>query len=344
MPTRLLSVLTLLALAGHRSFAQPPAAPVPVPALYAPAPGPLAIATRADLKLHDAARNKDLPVTAVFPTAPGPYPVIIWSHGYSASPNSYATYAQHWASEGYVVLEPVHADSSLFQGVPNDLSDLGPGILELMRDPDQWINRLTDIKLLLAGLGDLPKQAPELAGKLDTAHLGLGGHSFGAWTAEVIGGATLELAGHTGPQSFADPRIKALVAMSATAPGQMGLTMNSYTHLNLPMLTMDGTRDPSLSGLGPEAKKLAFDLSPAGDKYHIRIEGASHFTFNDFPEPAGGVLSPDLQRHDVMQSWADTAALAFWDTYLKNKPEAKAYLQSDALIQTSYGKVEIYKR
>jgi predicted dienelactone hydrolase len=132
--------------------------------------------------------------------------------------------------------------------------------------------------------------------------------------------------------------------MSATAPGQMGLTMNSYGHLILPMMTMDGSRDPSLTNLGPEAKKLAFDLSPAGDKYHVHIKGASHFTFNDFPEPAGFTPSPELQRHDVMESWADTAALAFWDAYLKGSAPAKAYLQSDALPQASEAKVEISRR
>ncbi len=331
----------LLLFSGCRALAQP----VPEPALYQPTIGPLAITTCADLRLHDPARNTDLPLTAVFPTAEGRYPVIVWSHGFRGSPRAYVTYGQHWASAGYVVLMPVHRDSGARHGHEEGLPP-SSSVVQLMHDPAQWIDRLQDLTLLLDSLPELQKQAPaELADKLGVANLGLGGHSFGAYTALAIGGATLVLPGETQPRSYADPRVKALIAMSPTVPGQMGLTQSSYQHLGLPMLTMTGSYDFSFSGLGPEAKRLAFALSPPGDKHHLFLEGAGHLAFNDVP---GRLRSPEraaeLEQHDRRLSWADNTALAFWDAYLKADPQAQAWLHSEALAQVSRGQARLERR
>src|SRR5207245_6906864 len=42
----------------------------------------------------------------------GPYPVIVWSHGNTASPQIYSHYLSHLASWGFVVVAPLHRGAS----------------------------------------------------------------------------------------------------------------------------------------------------------------------------------------------------------------------------------------
>ena len=54
----------------------------------------------ANTTLHDAKRNKDLPVIAYFPKVVASYPVIVFSHGALGSGKSYASLLSFWAAPG----------------------------------------------------------------------------------------------------------------------------------------------------------------------------------------------------------------------------------------------------
>jgi hypothetical protein len=118
------------------------------------------------------------------------------------------------------------------------------------------------------------------------------------------------------------------------------------------MMTMTGSRDPGAGGQGPEWKKEPFDFSPAGDKYHVFIDGAHHGSF------IGGLAADPPQRAQLRAqagagggadqkavfSYVQIATLAFWDAYLKSDEKAKAYLQSDALESYSDGSAKLYRK
>src|SRR6266566_3939450 len=61
--------------------------------------------------LHDAQRNKDLIMTIEYPTRGGPYPVIVFSHGFGGSNTGYTPLTEYWAGQGYIVIKPSHADA-----------------------------------------------------------------------------------------------------------------------------------------------------------------------------------------------------------------------------------------
>lgn len=75
----------------------------PAPNVAAPVAGKFKVVTIADLKLTDEARKKELSLTAILPEGEGKFPVVIGSGVGTALPT-------YWASHGYVVLLPVHAD------------------------------------------------------------------------------------------------------------------------------------------------------------------------------------------------------------------------------------------
>jgi predicted dienelactone hydrolase len=344
-----------------------------------------------DATLHDARRNKDLPISIDYPIYGGPYPVIIFSHGYGGSRSGYEPLASYWTSFGYVVIRPSHADANalrdVFENARVDDAEArargerggrgGRGdtprpavaaaaaaarsiedMWEKQREP-QWRDRAADISLVIDSLGDLEQRFPELRGKMDHAKIGVGGHSYGAFTTMLVGGTKTF---SEPPLAVGDPRVKAAVAMSPQGvAANRGLTPESWSGVTIPMLYMTGSNDNGAAkGEDPAWRRTAFVHSPPGDKYFVEIEGASHLSFtgrlgtfeqgprlSDQPNTIGGTGRSNI---------ADTSAarrgnlgygggrntlriirdlsLAFWDAYLKGDTKAKDYLEkagSDAV-------------
>ncbi len=266
--------------------------------------------------------------------------MIVFSHGAGGSQNCCEELTQHWASYGYVTIQPTHEDSAIQR---QDAGEENVRFLQAVRDalkqPALWESRPRDISFLLDSLGQLQKRVPELAGKIDEQHIGVGGHSMGSFTAEAVAGALVDLP--TKPvTSFADGRVKAVLCLSPQGPGQFGLTGASFRSLKIPYLGVTG----SLDSLGPLADaawhETPFELSPAGDKYHVDIEGASHMSFITARTP----LPAKAQQADDILEYTNSAALAFWDAYLKNDANAKEYLQSGGLTSFSKGAAKISRR
>jgi predicted dienelactone hydrolase len=287
---------------------------------YRPNAGPYAVRTAEGVVLHDAARNKNLPLKIYYPEAAGPFPVIVFSHGALASKDCYSALGQYWASFGYVSIHPSHDDSIAD-------SDYRGTLRDAISDPRHWENRPADISFVIDSLSEIERLVPQLRGKLDRRRIGVGGHSFGAYTAELIGGMNIRLPGHDELLSFADKRVKAILLMSPQGEGRMGLTAHSWDNLRLPMLLMYGSRDFGPWGEAPVWRSEAFQKAPSGDKYEVEFDGGTHMGFAG-PSRPGGVQS------EVFQG-AKLESLAFWDAYLKQVPEAKSYLKLNGLKKFS---------
>jgi len=148
---------------------------------YAPTSGPYNVLTVEKLLLHDSTRGKDIPIKIYYPAGVGRFPVIIFSHGALASKDAYSGLGQYWASYGYVSIHPSHADSIADSGFRGTLR-------QALSDPSAWENRPEDVSFIIDSLAHVETLVPQLAGKLDLHHIGVGGHSFGAYTAGLIGG------------------------------------------------------------------------------------------------------------------------------------------------------------
>jgi predicted dienelactone hydrolase len=286
---------------------------------YDPTPGPYKVLTVANV-LHDPARSKDIPVKIYYPAGVGRFPVIIFSHGALASKENYSGLGQFWASYGYVSIHPSHADSvadSSFRGT----------LRQALSEPRAWENRPEDISFIIDSLAHVEKFAPQLVGKLDLRHIGVGGHSFGAYTAGLIGGTTIVVPGKSGPQSFADKRVSAVVLLSPQGEGVLGLSAHSWDEVHVPMLLMYGSRDFGPFGEEPVWRSEAFAKGPAGNKYEVELEGGTHMGF-------AGLLPGEGHHAEVFQC-AKLETLAFWDAYLKQDPKALQYVESHGLQKFS---------
>jgi predicted dienelactone hydrolase len=248
------------------------------------------------------------------PAAGGPYPVVVFCAGSGGGNDTFAPTSTYLASHGYAVLHTSYPFNQR-KGVGND---------ELTE------NRVADIKLALDALGRIEGPKPELKGKFDPKAVGAMGHSSGAYITQLVGGARPVFGGQE--QDFRDDRVKAVIQYSGQGSGQQGLTKESWKKLTIPMLTMTGTKDRGATGGGPEWKKEPFDLSAAGDKYHACYDGGHHGSFS------GRFGQKELFAH------VQVTTLAFWDAYLRDDKEAKAFLRSDAPQQVGGVKLEYARR
>jgi predicted dienelactone hydrolase len=302
------------------------------------ADGPYKVSLVSDIILHDAKRNKDLPLNVLYPaaTGSGALPVIIFSHGAGGSKDGYQEWTHHWASYGYVVIQPTHEDSIALQRAQGK----HPGGLRqntevAVSDVQAWQDRPRDISFVIDSFGELERKVPQLKNKLDATRIGVGGHSYGAYTAQAIGGATIILPGKTEPMSLADKRVKAVLMMSPQGAGEMGLTRDSWKNFTLPMMVMTGSLDRGLKKQAPEWRKEPFNRAASPEKYCVFIDGATHMSFSGNLRTFG-----QKQIFDYIQ----LASFEFWNAYLKDDRAARAYLKSDSLQKFSNGAATVDRK
>ena len=275
-----------------------------------------------NLLLHDDKREKDLQLRVTYPRGGGRHPLIVWSHGAGGSKDNYQPLVTHWASHGYVVIQPTHSDSRAL--------DVKRGDATRFQD---WPSRPADVSFVLDSLDALEKQVPALAGHIERSAIGVGGHSFGANTAQLIGGAKAFPARSRIERNFADTRVAAVMLLSGQGIGEM-LRKESWQDLRRPMFVMTGSADgPTRTGQPAEWRKQPYELSPPGDKYLVWVEGLDH----GFGGITGVSLNPRNKPNADHVAWTRYVTLAFWESYLRQHDAARAWLRSDGLATMSRG-------
>lgn len=282
--------------------------------------------------------NRDLPLKVYACEGGAKLPIIIFSHGAGASKNFYKSLGYFWASQGYVCIHPTHRDSIAEQNNTSKKANFLELMGYVLKNHEAWIERVNDISLIIDSLNAIEEQEPELKGRLNSSYIGVGGHSFGAYTAQLAGGVTITIPNYGKEKSFLDKRICCLLLLSPQGVGQQGLNQNSWKNLNLPTMVVTGTHDRNAGGQGPEWRKAPFDLSPPNNKYFVLIEDAHHFSFGGDLKEGKDIRNLSHRTHSTLseenQNSKQTTilnhvkemSLAFWNTHLKNDDNAKTYL------------------
>ncbi len=364
--------------AGKVPQADSPQAAASGPGNYDEDPGPWKVGTQMFM-LEDKARNKQLPLKVYYPEQPrsgstskagdkSPFPVIIFSHGAGGNREVAPELLSFWASHGYVVFAATHQDSLSLAKARGEETSMKEILTKFGTDPQFRISRVEDDRLIIDSLTTLPRLVPELEGKLDATRIGVGGHSAGAMTAVLMGGAIMDMPvnGVGGPEveGLKEARVAATLLLSGQGitrgPGdrQMGaIKENTWEDCDGPMMVMTGSLDDSAeTGQTAASRKDPYIYAPPGDKYLLFIEGAAHMSFTG--RAAGregrgsgklqnlllgrGELQKEIEKYDqdAIFTLIESNSLAYWDAYLKADAGAKAFLQSDAPGAAAEGMLE----
>lgn len=348
------ALLLALSAPGRAQTENPTSAPAPLPEshAYKAGPGPFEV-TSTGLKLRDDARKKDLSLRILAPKAtpeqPGPFPLILFSHGLGGSRDAFPDLTRHWCSRGYVVILPTHIDSIQQRREDGeDLSHLRRDIKALEKDSNP-LDRIADIRFILDSLDDLesrvePLHAADNKPLIDRDRIGMAGHSAGAFTTQMVFGVKLK--GLVAMRSFADPRIDAVILISGQGTNRRALTKDSWADLSKPMMVITGSKDTARIGNEtPETRQDPYRYAPPGDKYLLFIEGATHSSYTG--QARAMRLDPDQPDPDTLRMVGEVTAsgtLAFWDAFLRADPRAREYLARQSLPALSKGRARLDRK
>jgi len=278
------------------------------PAIAAPpAAGPVC-----EAQWRDAARGgRIVPVRIRMPAGTGKVPVILFSHGLGGSLDAGTLWAQAWAADGNAVIHLQHAgsDSGILRG----------GGLRSAMSAEQLVARAEDVHFVLDELAKRPREGACDLARLDLAHIGMSGHSFGAQT-------TLAVARGPGPAGglqLGDARIRAAIAFSPQ-PSLVQGDAAAFGGITMPFFSITGTRDalPWLNRVTPQDRERPFRAMAPGGKYLLVLDGANHMMFGGqdrmgMPE---GPPVPHVRQTVV------AATTLFWRATLRGDAAARAQL------------------
>ena len=288
---------------------------------YGGDPGPFLVAPQQVLQLDGRSGARELSVRVTYPQdLLFPAPVIIFSHGVWGSADQYQPLIRHWASHGYVCLQPQHGDT-----VPEEQRGLGTpggafgGLTE----------RIEEISRVIDAVEVLPASWADLDGVMDSGQIGVAGHSFGAHVAQLMGGTRLKSDGRQNRANLQDPRIDAVVMLAPRGRGAQ-LDEASWQDFRVPFLAVTGSNDVARLRYGEDVswRLDPFRFASALPRYLLFINDG----YNNF----GGLTETAIR----FTGWGEPNAVharhvldfttAFWDAELRRDAVANEYLKQRA--------------
>ena len=238
----------------------------------------------------------------VFPgTGAGRRPVIVFSHGHLVDPRTYFYLGMEWARRGFTVFHPQHT---------------GPS--EKIARAENWPRRSADLLRVLKALGSRAALGKGLADNVDPRRVGVAGHSMGAHTALLLGGAALFHPSFGREKKFRivpeeARNVKACLVLSPPPEGKLGLRPASWRGIRCPLAIFSGSRDFR----SPDGRITGVALQKSVARPDTRLfvfKKANHLSFINavFKEDDGRYVQfPDFRlqgeaRRFSSQFWKDT--------------------------------------
>ena len=193
--------------------------------------------------------------------ASGPFPLVIFGHGFAVTPATYFRLLRAWASAGYVVAAPIFP-------LENAHAPGGPDEADLVNQPRDMS---VVISRMLAANAD---PGSRFAGLIEPHRIAVAGQSDGGETALAV----------AYNRRFLDRRVRAAVILSgAKLPGASGFT---FPPPSPPLLAVQGTADTTNL---PRFTRAFYDEAPR-PKYLLQLLGASHLRPYTVQQPQLGIV------------------------------------------------------
>ena len=301
-------------------------------------------------RLHwvDDQRDRALAVDIVRPRTwrPGQAPVMVFSHGLSAAPEQRHRWASHLASHGIVVVLPQHPGSDSIH-----TANFRDGLRSDLFDLQDFIDRPRDISFVLNQLESL--NATAFDGRLDLSRVGVGGHSFGGYTALAVAGATLDfdhleaacdrrfihinvslllqckaLQLPRQAHDFYDPRVAAIFLVNPVNSSIFG--PNGLAAIDVPVLVLAGSHDPATPAVFEQLG--TFNWFTTDSRSLGMIEGQAHVDLSALDAGLSNLISGipglTLAEPDVVDRYLKALGLAYTERYVAGRVDYRVFLRA----------------
>ena len=198
------------------------------------------------------------------PSADGPFPLVVFSHGSGGLRQQSASIVETIASHGFVVVAADHVGNTAIDRLIGTETSFEVSAR----------NRVLDVGLLIDEV-----EGGRLAGGLaDTEHIAVMGHSFGGFTALAAAGGYEDIA--------ADPRVDAIVPL---APASSRISDEALGSIGIPMLIVTGSDDQTTPVDDQSTRPLELAGGPAT---LVEIDGGSHEVVTNICDILEAVSAP----------------------------------------------------
>jgi hypothetical protein len=137
----------------------------------------------------------------------------------------------------------------------------------------------------------------------------------------------------------ADPRVKAAIPMSAPVPRAGADYDKVYSAVRIPCFHMTGTLDDSpINDTTAAQRRIPFDHCKNSPQYLITFTGGDHMIFSG----RGNQLRP-AGRDAEFQAHIKAASTAFWEAWLRDNADARAWLEGGGL-KRSLGDAGVFEQ
>lgn len=315
--------LSLLLGAAAPAWAQAPSDP--------PQAGPYLTAISYE-NWKDSRRARDVPVKLYRPQgAPGPWPVLIISHGLGDSRDALGHLARFMSSHGYCAVAIQHFGSDMSLGEDTNLLFAAWNLWRAARNPRNYQLRAGDLAFVLQQLSMRDHQPGPWQNNLDLDNVAVVGHSMGALTALLAAGQVFFT--DAGPRSLGDPVPRAFIVFSPPVPQDQRNFSRIYGSINLPGLHVSGGQDEARLGSTPaKERRVPFDHAIRADQYLLWLDQGDHRTPLGYP-PGPERPGREARYHQLILM----ACQGFLDAYLKNDAAALAWLRGPAMFRAVQG-------
>ena len=184
---------------------------------------------------------------------------------------------------------------------------------------------------------------PDFQARINTQSVIAAGHSYGALTAQYLGGATIELIGDSRyplPDTLKDERVSAIVAISPPGTIAGRISQKTWHDLKIPQLVVTGTNDV-FPHIWPNYQDhfVSYLSAQEGDNYLLVLDQMDHYLGN---------LIGRLDREEQPQTTAlhnlNEISLLFTQSYLNNDNRFFEKLNNVSAISKLEGVVDYQRR
>ena len=302
--------------------------PQELKSLYKATEGPHQVDSISSLKLDVAHRPGGLPIRITYPKSTGRFPVIVFSHGAYGSKDGYDPIVKHWARHGYIVIQGTHGDSlSLVSAAEKLRVATSRNPFVAMPIEKHWKTRAQDVTTIIDSLDKLESMHAPIRGKIDASKIGMGGHSYGSNTTQLVCGLNFGV-------DLKNDKINAMLLLSPPGPNAR-LGANAYKNMSLPLMTVTGSKD-NVAGRDQEYtdRLKTHENIPSREKYLLFMDDAQH-NLGGVSGSAGRMSGGGFNASHL--TCVKSATTAFWDHQLKSHSAAKAFLKSGKVARATKG-------